>query len=455
MSTPSQRVYEAERLQKLRHYQILDTHPEADFDDLTQLAKQICEAPIALISLVDEDRQWFKSKQGLAAAETPRNISFCAHAIAQDDDIFVVPDALQDERFVHNPLVTAAPFIRFYAGAPLVSPDGYEIGSLCVLDTVPRQLTSAQLAGLRALGRQAISQMELRLQLRHLHETQMQLVQREKLSALGQLVAGISHEINNPINFIHGNLAHVEHYTHDLLAILAQYQALVPEPPPALQADIETLDLDFLKVDIVNVLESMRGGSNRVRDIVRSLRNFSRLDEVDFKKACIHEGLDSTLTILQSQLKAQPNCPAIAVEQRYGDLSPVKCLPGPLNQVFMNILSNAIDSLREQPDLANPRIIIQTEIKDADWVTISIRDNGGGISAEIKSKLFDPFFTTKEVGKGTGLGLAISKNIVEEKHGGSLLCHSRPGHGTEFVIELPLQPVPAATVAQPEAVTVS
>jgi signal transduction histidine kinase len=291
---------------------------------------------------------------------------------------------------------------------------------------------------LQALGRQVVSQLELRLKLRDLHETQMQLVQREKLSSLGQLVAGVAHEINNPINFIYGNLAHVNDYTQDLLTILERYQTLVPEPPADLQKEIEAIDLDFLKTDIIKVLESMGSGTNRVREIVLSLRNFARLDEADFKVVNVHEGLDSTLTILQSRLKAQPDRPALALQKDYGPVPEVECLPGQLNQVFMNILSNAIDALRENPGTASPCITIRTQAIAPDWIAIHIADNGVGIAEDIQTKLFDPFFTTKEVGKGTGLGLSISQNIVTEKHGGRLRCHSRPGAGTEFVIELPV-----------------
>ena len=352
----------------------------------------------------------------------------------------MVPDTLADPRFADNPLVTGAPHIRFYAGTPLVTPDGYALGSLCVIDQVPRQPTPAQLSALEALGRQVISQLELRLKLHELNQTQTQLVQNEKLSALGQMVAGVAHEINNPINFVHGNLIHVHEYTQDLLTLLDLYQTQVPNPPQTIEAAIAAIDLPFLKEDLGNVLRSMRLGTDRIREIILSLRTFSRLDEAECKATDLHSGLDSTLTILRHRLKSRPNHPEIAVVKNYGPLPAVECYPSQLNQVFMNILSNAIDALQESGTY--PKVIhIQTAVIDHDWVTIRIRDNGLGIAEEIQPKLFDPFFTTKEVGKGTGLGLSISHNIIAKQHGGNLRCNSTPGQGTEFVITIPIYQV--------------
>ncbi|MGK7902071.1 MAG: PAS domain S-box protein [Hormoscilla sp.] len=273
-----------------------------------------------------------------------------------------------------------------------------------------------------------------------LKQTQGQLVQAEKMSSIGQLVAGVAHEINNPINFIHGNLDHVNQYTQDLLDLLELYQLQVSEPSPEIAALREAIDLEFLMADLPKVLDSMRMGTDRVREIVRSLRNFSRVDQAEVKAVDIHEGIDNTLLILQHRLKASGGKKQIQVVKEYGDLPPVECYSGQLNQVFMNILSNAIDALDSARDhQQQPSICIASEMLENNHVVIRIADNGSGIPPEILNRLFDPFFTTKPVGKGTGLGLSISYQIVVEKHGGLLKCQSEPGQGTEFWVEIPVR----------------
>lgn len=300
--------------------------------------------------------------------------------------------------------------------------------------------------------------------LQHLKQTEAQLVQNEKMSSLGQMVAGIAHEINNPINFIYGNVAHAANYIEDLLELLNLYQKHYPQPVKEIQQQAEEIDLSFLIDDLPKLLNSMQAGTERIRQIVLSLRNFSRLDEAEKKPVDIHEGIDSTLLILQNRLKAGVNKPEIQIIKEYGNLPLVECYAGQLNQVFMNIISNAIDALENQPE---PKIItIQTSIgmregglvnrvEDMDGkvmsatsalppvrvspcIVIKIRDNGQGMTEEVRKRLFDPFFTTKPVGKGTGLGLSISYQIVTEKHGGQLRCFSSPGQGAEFVIEIPI-----------------
>lgn len=277
-----------------------------------------------------------------------------------------------------------------------------------------------------------------------LQQAQVQLVQSEKLSALGQLVAGVAHEINNPVNFVYGNIEHLETYIQDLLALLQLYQGHLPSPPPVIQQKIEDIDLPFLTEDTAEVLRSMQLGTDRIREIVLSLRNFSRLDESVVDAVDIHEGLDSTLLILHHRLRGHGRLPEIQVVRQYGDLPSVECYPGQLNQVFMNLLSNAIDALSERAELDSLKekeyaIWIYSEVSGENFVRITISDNGCGMSAEVRSRLFNPFFTTKEVGKGTGLGLSISHQIVIEKHGGKLWCDSAPGEGTKFVIELPVR----------------
>jgi signal transduction histidine kinase len=304
---------------------------------------------------------------------------------------------------------------------------------------------------------------ELTQTLQELKKTQSQLVQTEKMSSLGQLVAGVAHEINNPVSFIHGNLFYVATYAQSLMEVVAAYEQDHPQPNPQLRAVLEAADLDFLKQDFPKVLESMQVGVGRIQQIVRSLQNFSRHDQADKKHVDLHEGLDNTLLILQHRLKAVGNRPEIQIVKTYGDLPPVECYSGQLNQVFMNLLSNAIDALEEaqnvrrkerdavkearnqeenplnpQPSALSPTISIHTSLIDSNRVLVRIADNGLGMDEPVRARLFDPFFTTKPVGKGTGLGLAISYQIVVEKHNGSIQCHSRPGQGAEFAIEIPL-----------------
>ena len=281
---------------------------------------------------------------------------------------------------------------------------------------------------------------ELSQTLDDLKKTQAQMVQAEKMSSLGQLVAGVAHEINNPVNFIYGNLKHAEGYTDDLLKVVNLYQKTFPAPGEELEDAIEGLEIDFLTEDLPKLLNSMKVGAERIRAIVSSLRNFSRLDEVDLKDADLHEGIDSTLMILQNRLKKHCDRVKIIVHRKYGDLPKVECFPGQLNQVFMNIISNAIDALEDGLDrqaIEQPEITINTCLATDQTVVISIADNGPGMPETVRNRIFEPFFTTKAVGKGTGMGLAISYQVVVEKHGGTLTCNSTPSQGTEFVITLP------------------
>lgn len=289
-----------------------------------------------------------------------------------------------------------------------------------------------------------------------LQKMQAQLIQNEKMSSLGQLVAGVAHEINNPVNFIHGNLLHAQEYAEDLLRTIDLYQTANPNLDRQTQTELDAIDLDFIKGDFPKLLSSMNVGTERIHNIVKSLRHFSRVDEAEFKEADIHEGLDSTLMILHNRLKARPEYPGINVIKDYADLPKIECYAGQLNQVFMNILTNAIDALEayartsteEQQQTDPPTIWIKTQQLNADWVSIHIINNGPPIPAEIQSRLFDPFFTTKPIGQGTGLGLSISYQIIVDKHKGTLKCESQPGRGTAFIIEIPTrQGNPPATSA--------
>jgi PAS domain S-box len=285
---------------------------------------------------------------------------------------------------------------------------------------------------------------EAEIALVNFRKAQTQLIQAEKMSSLGQLVAGVAHEINNPVNFISGNLIHAQEYTETLLSFIKIYQTHYPDPPTEIIDFAEDSDLDFLIEDMPNIINSMKMGSNRIREIVLSLRNFSRLDEADMKAVNIHEGIDNTLLILHNRLKDSSQHQGIKIIKKYGNIPLVECYVGQLNQVFMNLLSNAIDAFQDSSDHRqitkgknSDQISIETEFLDHKKIRIKIADNGIGMSENVKSNLFDPFFTTKPVGKGTGLGLSISYQIIVEKHKGSIQCNSELGQGTEFIIEIP------------------
>ena len=276
------------------------------------------------------------------------------------------------------------------------------------------------------------------------------------MSSLGQLVAGIAHEINNPINFIYANLTHLNHYQASLFRLLQLYQQHYPQPDTEIQKEQDNIDLAFITQDFSQILTSMKVGTERIRKIVLSLRNFSRLDESELKPVDIHEGIESTLVILQSQLKESNTHPPIKIIKEYGKLPLIECHAGQLNQVFMNLLVNAIDALEAcvtTPELQGVstgssvrlrtqnalKILIKTELLGSEAV-IRIIDNGIGMTENTRHKLFDPFFTTKEVGKGTGLGLSVSYQIVTKKHYGQLSCNSEFGKGAEFIIQIPIAP---------------
>ncbi|MEM8641154.1 MAG: response regulator [Cyanobacteria bacterium P01_G01_bin.54] len=290
--------------------------------------------------------------------------------------------------------------------------------------------------------RVAVRTAELHHALKHLKDTQVQLVHTEKMSSLGQLVAGVAHEINNPITFIHGNLQPAQIYIEDLLYLVQLFCSAMPEPTAAIAEHMEAMDFEFVQQDLPKVVQSMNQGTERIKDLVLSLRNFSRLDEMKTEAVNLHDGLESTLLILHHRLKSQVN--SIEIIKDYGELPPVHCYPSQLNQVFMNLIGNSLDALEELSQEAPGhnsealRIQIKTQCLGGDRIQIIISDNGPGIPEAVKANIFDAFYTTKPMGKGTGLGLSISHQIVVEKHGGRLYCDSTVGQGTQFVIELPI-----------------
>ena len=310
-------------------------------------------------------------------------------------------------------------------------------------------IADAREVALQSQVQLALQAKQLELALHNLQQSQSKLVQSEKMSSLGQLVAGVAHEINNPVNFIYANLDYTSEYIENLLSLLQIYQQHYPHPAPEVKAQAQVIDLNFLIEDLPKLLTSMKVGAERIKEIVLSLRTFSRLDEAEIKKVNIHEGIDSTLMILQHRLNSQPNHPRIEIIKEYRDLPLVECYAGQINQVFLNILTNAIDALEESVESSkktengqlttfNPQIRISTQMINSDWVLIEIADNGPGIPESVQQRLYDPFFTTKPVGKGTGLGLSISYDIVTAKHQGQLQCISSLSKGTKFVMEIPI-----------------
>lgn len=340
---------------------------------------------------------------------------------------------------------------NFDLQAPVLSRD--EIGVLATIFNQLVEWAAQYTQALRTAYQTSQEQVEelqrthqqLSLALKELQQAQMQLVQNEKMSSLGQLVAGVAHEINNPVNFIHGNLTHADNYIQDLLELLQLYRQHYPNPEPSVQAAASAMDIDFVTFDLPKLLSSMKVGTQRIREIVLSLRSFSRLDEAQMKAVNLHEGIESTLMILQHRLKLKKDHDAIKVIKDYGELPLVECYAGQLNQVFMNLLTNALDALEERNQYCTlselkqepSKIYIRTKQIESTRIQIEIADNGIGIPETIQPRLFDPFFTTKPIGKGTGLGLSISYHIVTKKHRGQIRFVSVPSQGTQFFIEIP------------------
>lgn len=564
---------EAERLAALRDCRILDTAPEPLFDDVTLLAAQICGVPVAAVSLIDADRQWFKSILGLDTRETPRDVAFCAHTILQPN-LMVVPDARTDPRFSDNPLVLGDPTIRFYAGMPLILSDGLTLGSLCVIDRKPRQLSGDQQAALRALGHQVAGQLELKRHIaaqgrliaeRRLAETELervmtqnaqvlasissvligmdadgaittwngaasaafglrtsealgqrfydcaiawdwdvvragvaacakdqkpvhfddmryltpdgkerflgvtlnpiyhysdepqgflllaaditqrrllegQLATAQKLESIGQLAAGIAHEINTPVQYVGDNLRFLQEGFQARQGVMLAYQDALQRMDPATQAAIrqaeEDADWQYLAKEIPDAIRQAVEGIERVSHIVRAMKEFSHPGTAHKVATDLNRALDSTLTVSHNEWKYV----ADLVTDFDPDLPSVPCLPAEMNQVFLNVVVNAAHAIGDvvgDGGAGKGTLTVRTR-REGDRVEIRIGDTGTGMTEDVKARIFDPFFTTKEVGRGTGQGLAISHTVVVEKHGGSIAVETSPGRGTTFIIHLPI-----------------
>lgn len=401
----------------------------------------------------------------------------CGVVLSQD--IYYCSSGVQ-RLFPHQP---ALPLLEAesYVGVSLRSHQGKILGNLAVLDSHPileRRLhedllklfaarASAELERHQAIDalKTLNAELELRVEnrtvelsrqteelkqtLSELKQAQSSLVQSEKMSALGRLVGGVAHEINNPTNFIAGNFEYAADCTQSLLKLANIYRQQCSTPTPEIAAILDSLDLDYLAEDLPKLYTSVRAGLERIQTIVQSLRTFSRLDEAEYKSINLHENIDSVLLLLESKLHLQVGASDIQLIKRYGDIPRVECYPGQLNQVFMNLLYNAIEAIERKKTRLNPQlnhgqpeapdtICVTTELTQSNWVEIRIADSGSGISDEIKPYIFDPFFTTKSVGEGTGLGLSISYQIVTEKHKGRLEFNSLPEQGSEFVISIPI-----------------
>lgn len=395
---------EQQRVAKLKEYNILDTNTDLKLDEITKLAALICDAPIALISLVDSDRQWFKSRVGLEVCQTPREISFCTHAIAQDE-LFIIEDAHLDQRFEHNILVTGEPFVRFYAGHPLKTPCGYNIGTLCVIDHVPRTLNEKQKLMFQVLSAQIVNYLELYKAKEELQFMQTNIIKKETISSVMSLSSGIAHEINNPLAIIVGKINtisnRIENYERNNSVIL-------------------NLQKDF---------EVVSNASFRIAKIIKSLKKFTQTDENEnFYTANLYEIINSIIFVFERKFKNEN----ITVELDIDAQIKINCMLVNLSHAFYNLILNSYESIRGKD---SPWIRISAQVCDKNKITLSFVDSGEGIDSAIVNRLMEPFISTKEfMNSPKGLGLCIAKGIIESHEG--QIIYNISGKNTEFKVFL-------------------
>lgn len=442
---------EADRMRALLEYDILDSPAEASFDRITRMVSEVIRVPIVLVSFVDTHRQWFKSRHGFDATESSRDSAFCAHTILGDGPV-VVPDARFDPRFSDSPLVVGNPFIRFYAGVPLKSAGGYNLGTLCAICLEPRELAACEIDLLVEFAAVVSGEMALRLALKHVRDGHARLLQSEKMAVLGQFAARIAHEINTPVHFLGGTTDFLQESFSSLTTLVKAYELhrksgrLAPHGTRSareLDALIQEHDIGYLLEEVPLAIDHARAGIARITDLVSSMKTYAHPSPSTHLPADINEAIRTTAVISSSEWR--PHC-AMDLDLAPG-LPPLSCNISEIYQALLNIIVNASQAVEERlirespPPGALPgagRIHIASAHADG-VVFISIRDNGAGIPREILSKIYDPAFTTKPAGKGTGQGLAIVRDIIVTKHRGSIDALSEPGMGTVFLIRLPVQ----------------